>query len=281
MAYSLIPLGRSQDPRLRELASVHDTVFAASFGDCVDQQCVPVGDLIGYPKGGTALWPHGLELDGEDDSLVIPSTFGLTAAVDYMITVGVTIPTTSDNGMLVKVGNGSSGVGLGIGVSDADTAGNSIVSLDETIRWRTSGFSAGTGFHTLSLFIRTDGARSHYYYKDGAFLAQAPQLGSPPEITPVGETSVGGYGGSSRHFRGQIHFVVVAKNRNQGSSTDMDTLMSAANALYPPGVYVPHTALRSTFYSLPSGPISVSWSSLTASNITQTGARLTLGGITR
>lgn len=34
-------------------------------------------------------------------------------------------------------------------------------------------------------------------------------------------------------------------------------------------------------YSLPSGPISISWSSLTASNITQTGARLTLGGITR
>lgn len=34
-------------------------------------------------------------------------------------------------------------------------------------------------------------------------------------------------------------------------------------------------------YSFPSGPISLSWSSLTASNITQTGARLTLGGITR
>lgn len=34
-------------------------------------------------------------------------------------------------------------------------------------------------------------------------------------------------------------------------------------------------------YSLPSGPIGISWSSLTASNITQTGARLTLGGITR
>lgn len=34
-------------------------------------------------------------------------------------------------------------------------------------------------------------------------------------------------------------------------------------------------------YSMPSGPISISWSSLTASNITQTGARLTLGGIVR
>lgn len=34
-------------------------------------------------------------------------------------------------------------------------------------------------------------------------------------------------------------------------------------------------------YSLPSGPISLSWSSLTASNITASGARLTLGGITR
>lgn len=34
-------------------------------------------------------------------------------------------------------------------------------------------------------------------------------------------------------------------------------------------------------YSLPSGPIGISWSSLTASNITQTGATLTLGGITR
>ena len=34
-------------------------------------------------------------------------------------------------------------------------------------------------------------------------------------------------------------------------------------------------------YSLPSGPISVSWSSLTASGITQTGATMTLGGITR
>lgn len=34
-------------------------------------------------------------------------------------------------------------------------------------------------------------------------------------------------------------------------------------------------------YSLPSGPISISWSSLTASSITQTTATLTLGGITR
>ena len=34
-------------------------------------------------------------------------------------------------------------------------------------------------------------------------------------------------------------------------------------------------------YSFPSGPISISWSSLTASNIAQTGARLTLGGIVR
>lgn len=34
-------------------------------------------------------------------------------------------------------------------------------------------------------------------------------------------------------------------------------------------------------YSFPTGPISISWSSLTASNITQTGARLTIGGITR
>lgn len=34
-------------------------------------------------------------------------------------------------------------------------------------------------------------------------------------------------------------------------------------------------------YGFPTGPIGVSWSSLTASNITQTGARLTLGGITR
>ena len=37
----------------------------------------------------------------------------------------------------------------------------------------------------------------------------------------------------------------------------------------------------SILYSLPSGPISVSWSSLTASNITQTSATLTLGGIVR
>ena len=34
-------------------------------------------------------------------------------------------------------------------------------------------------------------------------------------------------------------------------------------------------------YSLPSGPISVSWSSLTASNMTPTSATLTLGGIVR
>ena len=34
-------------------------------------------------------------------------------------------------------------------------------------------------------------------------------------------------------------------------------------------------------YSLPSGPVGISWSSLTAGNITQTGATLTLGGIVR
>lgn len=34
-------------------------------------------------------------------------------------------------------------------------------------------------------------------------------------------------------------------------------------------------------YSLPSGPVGVSWSSLTASGITPTGATLTIGGITR
>ena len=114
------------------------------------------------------------------------------------------------------------------------------------------------------------------------------------DITPYvdGVKSVGGlwFGGSAASIQAVSAPLFVARHGDDGTSGGASigiAVFGAAaweDSLHNEIADAPYQIFRADpirIYSLPSGPISISWSSLTASNITQTGATLTLGGIVR
>lgn len=119
------------------------------------------------------------------------------------------------------------------------------------------------------VFGHTPNSLGYIANGDGVYKSAVSAAGSRGPGTSARFGSGGDFG--SQRFIGSIGLFAVGL----GDLPKTEALDLAAN---------PWQLFRADpvrIYSFPSGPISLSWSSLTASNITQTGARLTLGGITR
>lgn len=287
MAQRLIPLGRAPDPRLEPLSLMHDTRLAAEFGALADRGIFAANGMIGRPLNEAQVWPDGLTaLDRvAGQAIQFDSNFGVSTSSAFVALFGVTVPSSNRHGAWIKIGTAQPGDGAGVAFGlgwDAGTGGfgtdnGTLVGLFEHRAWLNSGATVGSGFHTVAFALS---GSILTFYVDGVQVA-ATEGGLPPHtIAPF--ASIGGYTGSSdehRYTGCKLHFCVLA-NLRAGASNFADIAALAAE-LYPAGEYVPNVPLRNVIYSLPSGPISLSWSSLTASNITQTGATLTLGGITR
>ncbi len=255
----LVHGGRTLDPRLQELAKIHDTRFVFDAGLAHQRQClhIPYGDTILRAENGATAWPDGLTaLDGSDDHFYSSTNVGITGSTDFMALLGVTIPDTSQKGALLKIGNGSSGFGIGLGLNDFDSAGNNLIGLLEGVEWQNVSYSLGTGFHTLAILWRTDSlattGRHAYHYVDGSNIGGV--LNAVTAVAPSADLYIGGYNpGTNRHTTAKIHFAIVAANRNQGASYDMDDLMREAAALYPAGMFVPWEGRRRVFFQPSSG----------------------------
>ena len=290
MAYSLIPLGRLPDPRLEALSAVHDTTLAIDFGADAERGAVIANGLIGKPSGGASVWPDGLvALDRSlNQSVDFETNFGI-GTNPFFVLFGVTVPESGPvNGAWLKLGvptgvGAGYGFGLGGGGSTGfEASGSKITALYEDRAWLASSHDLDPGFHTVCFYHDGNASRAVHFFRDGVALQLVTASVGSEALAPSAVARFGGYassGGDNRHTSCRLHFAVIGSLR-AGVATPLDLVQLAAG-LYPPGEYVPHTALRSTFYSLPSGPIGISWSSLTASNMTPTTATLTLGGITR
>lgn len=262
---------RVLDPRVAELAKLHDTRLAISFGDYAGAGFVRVDDsLILTPEGGCYILPDGLcGLNGVDDHLYAKSNLGLLDTDDLAIVVGSTQPDASQKGCIVKIGDASTGLGLGLGSGDFETAGNELIALQEGVAWVDRNVSVGAGFSTVGIFSRreaVDGNKNYIYHYTNGYNVGGEYFPKGNTIQPTSDLFIGGYdasaaGGGNRHATAKIHFVIIARNRNQGSSYAMDDLITAAADLFPAGTYVPWQ--RTRLISLPPP----------APSISQTGSR--------
>lgn len=231
------------DPRLADLAKLHDTRLAVSFGDHAGGDFVLVSDeLLLRQDSGCIVLPDGLSaLDGSDDRLYAPTNLSLINTTSFMMLAGVTVPDTSQKGAIIKIGDASSGIGLGIGSGDFDTAGNELIGVLEGVAYEDPNATIGTGFHTVAGLFRYEGWPSKIYLSVDGVSAGGGST-NYPFYNPSSDIYIGGYtgsGGYNRHASIKIHFVMVAVNRDQSQTAAMDDLALAAADLYPAGTYVP------------------------------------------
>lgn len=178
-----------------------------------------------------------------------------------------------NNGMVFGRWMGSSLPSVGLGVHNGSFNG-----WWAAVNGTTSDLLAGPAVNIgaeatkrLAVLVLTVGGGVANLYVDGDFVYSGTYAGS----IDYSRTDIGlfifGSSGDISLFRGMLYCAGIIDG----------AMPSAAASDFSANPWQLFRADPVRIYSFPSGPISLSWSSLTASNITQTGARLTLGGITR
>ena len=149
--------------------------------------------------------------NGSSSRVNAASTFGIGAA-NVTISLWVNNPLTSNNGAFIKIGDATSGYGLGIGTINFDNAGAAgpkLIMLYENVRWiATTGGSSNinTGWHHIVMVVDSAGVPTAYI--DGTSAGSYP--GVAP-IAPAGNTlSIGAStGATARFFNGSIDDVRI------------------------------------------------------------------------
>lgn len=129
--------------------------------------------------------------DGDDDKIIISDTFGIGAGGEATISTWVNLDSESESGVFVKIGDGSTGFGIGVGLygGNWDSNGNTLIMLFEGKRWINTLINIGTGWHHVTMVIDSNG--DPYAYIDGVQVFN--QTGQADASAPVGETGIGGY----------------------------------------------------------------------------------------
>jgi len=135
-------------------------------------------------------------------------------------------PSSSASGLFAKIGNASTGFGLGVGGANGDVVGTNFLGLREALAWVNPGATLGTSPATLAY---SQSGTTGSYYKDSSFVFGA----SGQNInTPTGTFGIGGHNGI-HYLDGSVYSVLVG-------------------AFYPTGTQVVqvNTFLRS-FHNIP------------------------------
>jgi hypothetical protein len=156
-------------------------------------------------RGSGVVWGPGQR----GQSLTFAGTAGATGSgvvlptlSAFTLTATVFIPSASDSGCFLKLGNGSNGVGLGVGLGMFTNIGNNLIVLQESIAWHDSGVAIGTGWADVAVSAAAGGL-SFSFWINGIKVAGFTTGTSAP--TSDGSIAVGASTGSSgRNFTGQI-----------------------------------------------------------------------------
>lgn len=130
--------------------------------------------------------------------VVFDTVFGATTGTGLTLICDIDLPTSSTKGAFVKLGNDSTGIGMGVGNGTFDSNGNEFIVLFEAIAWRGTGQSLGTGRMRLAVAVLSDNTTVQYY-KNGALVAETTS-GSQC-LAPSSSTYVGGYTTSGNDIR--------------------------------------------------------------------------------
>lgn len=125
--------------------------------------------------------------DGVDDYVTVASDLGLNG-VSETIMAWVNLDSTSEHGAFIKVGNGSTGYGLGVGSTTFENNGNDLIALFEEIAWIDTDISIGTGWHHVALVINASGHA--LFYLDGTHVYSYSTFATND---PASNFYVGGY----------------------------------------------------------------------------------------
>lgn len=119
---------------------------------------------------------------------------------DYCLFVLAAPYSNTSNGAIVKVGDISSGVGIGTGGSTFDNAGNNLIGLNEVVSWVPSSTPVGVANPFVGGFTVVSGVTTTY--KNSSSVAAVGGA-----ISPVNLFAVGGY--TARYFDGKIYSVIA------------------------------------------------------------------------
>ncbi len=118
-----------------------------------------------------------------DEYVSIASVYGLGNS-SATIECWVNLPTTSEKGAFIHIGNNDVGYGIGVGSGSWDGSGNELIVLYDIQRWIPTGINIGTGWHHVLLTIDASGEPTIFldgvnvYSDSGQLDALAPSGGS-------------------------------------------------------------------------------------------------------
>jgi hypothetical protein len=103
--------------------------------------------------------------------------------------LSVVLPDLSQKGAFIKVGDASTGWGVGVGNGNFDNPGNNLVVLQENRGWYDSGKQMSTGAHHI--VVTNDVSGTIRFYFDGVLIKTTSGTTSP--LNAGAQMSIGGY----------------------------------------------------------------------------------------
>jgi hypothetical protein len=142
------------------------------------------------------------DFDGSSDQIEIASNLGVGTS-NITLEAWVKVDSTSENGLVVKVGGTTDGYGFGVGNGDFDTAGNNLVLLYEYVRWIDTGYALDLGWNHIAMVVNSSQKPSAYV--NGMLVYS--DTGSNP-LSPSNSTWIGGY--NNRYLDATIDEVLIS-----------------------------------------------------------------------
>jgi len=161
-----------------------------------------------------------LNFNGADDYVTINSNFGV-GTNSITVECWVFIPSTSEQGTFVNIGDAGVGYGIGVGGGvnhNFDAPGNELVVIYNMRRWIPTGVNMGTGWHHVAFTVGAQGEAN--IYLDGKTVHTETGSQVAPTI-PTNTTYIGATETDIRIFsNGKIDEVRIwSKVRTQGEIT--------------------------------------------------------------
>jgi len=139
----------------------------------------------------------------------VSSSLSVNSISNVTVQCWANISTTSNRGAFVKVGGGSNGYSIGVGLNDFDNLGNEIIGLFPGIRWIDTNTTYGTGWKMATLVIGATSIPTIYVNASliGSYSGLAPT--TPTANVYVGRNVGDELVGTPRTFSGNIANVQI------------------------------------------------------------------------
>jgi len=186
----------------QQMASVWDTNFKGVF-HLNEGAVTTVVNSVGSnnaakvaatePLASTQQIAGGQTFDGSNDQISVANNLVSNAVANVTIEGWINLASASKKGALVKIGNTTTGYGIGVGGTNWDTNGNNLIMLFESSRWIDTATLIGLGKHYLTMSINSAGVPKAYL--DGVLINSYAGSGA---VAPSAIFQIGGYTGLTR-----------------------------------------------------------------------------------